>query len=775
MKKPVQILLLALLLAAPVVGADWTYSYTDDFSTDKAQSDAYLHSTFWASGATLLPEPCVQYLAGETGRGLAFMEYKEQLAQFGYRLPVGAAQTRRMIAGTITVDVSFPCNTEISQFPAGELFYSISPDGTAWSEKQSLGAGQNTIPIRSTEGACYVLFSGARAMIDDVRVSLSEEKATMRVPSEFATIQKAIDAARDGDVIEVAPATYLGSGNWDLDFRGKSIIVRSAAGPQSTTIRCDSGHRGFYFHQGETADSVLSGFTIRGGRINGANIPGGGIYCEYSSPTIINCVVEDCGAQLGGGIGCIGGEPAIIGCTIKKCTASSAGAGLYVLDSTATVVGCTISENSASGSVRGGGAYCAGEADVTFKNCIIAGNSAKAGAGILVEQSAGGVAWGEQCSVSIVNCTIAQNRLTSASGGSGGGVDVGDGDVTILNSIIWDNGGAGIAPTYAASVNYSDIQGGYFGQGNLSADPQFADSVFHLGAQSPCIDAGDPSFPAGGEPSPNGSRVNMGADGGTIEARTSLRSILYVDGTRSRQPSYSTIQAAIEAARDGDTILVWPGVYREEITFRGKAITVRSAADAAVITAPNGYACSFQGAESPRSILSNFVITGCGEGGIFCDVGASPTLKNLTIAKNTIGIQTFGGADPDIINCIIWENTVSSLFAWSGYTWKISYSCVEPTAWDTKSSNISPTAGNISTDPLFANSKNGDYHLRSQYGRYVPATGKWVLDSVMSPCIDAGDPSEQPRDERMPNGALINMGAHGGTPYASLSDGPVCP
>ena len=85
------------------------------------------------------------------------------------------------------------------------------------------------------------------------------------------------------------------------------------------------------------------------------------------------------------------------------------------------------------------------------------------------------------------------------------------------------------------------------------------------------------------------------------------------------------------------------------------------------------------------------------------------------------------------------------------------------------------TAGNLSTDPLFADSKNGDYHLRSQYGRYVPATGKWVLDGMTSPCIDAGDPSEHPRNERMPNGSLINMGAYGGTPYASMSDGPVCP
>jgi len=88
---------------------------------------------------------------------------------------------------------------------------------------------------------------------------------------------------------------------------------------------------------------------------------------------------------------------------------------------------------------------------------------------------------------------------------------------------------------------YSDIQGGWPGEGNIDADPLFADTAngnYHLISQagrwepnsqswvvdditSPCIDAGDPNTPIGLEPFPNGGIINMGAYGGTDEASKS--------------------------------------------------------------------------------------------------------------------------------------------------------------------------------------------------------------------------------------------------------------
>ena len=78
--------------------------------------------------------------------------------------------------------------------------------------------------------------------------------------------------------------------------------------------------------------------------------------------------------------------------------------------------------------------------------------------------------------------------------------------------------------------------------------------------------------------------------------------------------------------------------------------------------------------------------------------------------------------------------------------------------------------GNIYIEPLFVDPNNGDYHLKSERGRYWPRHNVWVLDDVTSDCIDAGDPSDYPSDEPMPNGDIINMGAYGGTAYASMSE-----
>jgi Disaggregatase related len=67
----------------------------------------------------------------------------------------------------------------------------------------------------------------------------------------------------------------------------------------------------------------------------------------------------------------------------------------------------------------------------------------------------------------------------------------------------------------------------------------------------------------------------------------------------------------------------------------------------------------------------------------------------------------------------------------------------------------------------------GDYHLRSQAGRWDRASQNWVRDVLTSPCIDAGDPDSDWTAEAAPNGGRINMGAYGGTPQASMSLSPV--
>ncbi len=185
------------------------------------------------------------------------MDYGEELAQLVYSFVVGPAPTGMQVRGTLRLDVSFPCNTEISQFPPGQLFYSTSGDGLAWSAPQSLQAGHYDIPLQSAKSTCYVLLGGTHAVIDNLRFSPAAPGATVRIVSRTVTqslrkpvpsstwmgnpggtgttatiepmrlrpIQQAINMAQDGDTVVVWPGVY----QEEIRFKGKAITVQSAA------------------------------------------------------------------------------------------------------------------------------------------------------------------------------------------------------------------------------------------------------------------------------------------------------------------------------------------------------------------------------------------------------------------------------------------------------------------------------------------------------------------------------------------------------------------
>ena len=138
----------------------------------------------------------------------------------------------------------------------------------------------------------------------DPETSDPNENGSVEHP--FDAIQEGINAAFDGDTVIVLQGTFTGTGNRDIDFLGKAITVRSTepndtAVVAATIIDCQGDpnepHRGFYFHSGEGANSVLNGLTIT----NGSAGHGGGIYCENSSPTLTNCTFSGNTATSNGG------------------------------------------------------------------------------------------------------------------------------------------------------------------------------------------------------------------------------------------------------------------------------------------------------------------------------------------------------------------------------------------------------------------------------------------------------------------------------------------
>lgn len=321
------------------------------------------------------------------------------------------------------------------------------------------------------------------------------------VPDVYPTIQDAIDAAVDGDVVIVADGTYTGIGNKNLDFGERAITVCSENGPELTIIDCENDGRGFYFQTGEAQDSIVAGFTIT----RGLSLNGGGISCDNSSPTINNCIFKsNTATQLGGGIYAGSSSPIVTNCTFEDNRGGEHAGGMCCSNSDAFISGCVFIANVCYKSSGDGGAILnAGYISPTIVNCLFVGNTAT---------ESGGAIRNSNSSPTIINCTFAQNSTRY-----GGAVcNAPYASPIITNCIFWSNSAStgdeidnngDCHPT----TSYCDIEGGWNGPkvtnrsgssvidggGNIAADPLFIDAVnpelyardYHLSDGSPCIDA----------------------------------------------------------------------------------------------------------------------------------------------------------------------------------------------------------------------------------------------------------------------------------------------
>jgi len=166
------------------------------------------------------------------------------------------------------------------------------------------------------------------------------------------------------------------------------------------------------YNSGVNSTAVLDGFTITKGQAYPVfgNTSGGGMYNNYSSPTLTNCSFSgNTTYNGGGGVYNNNSSPTLTNCSLSGNTAYNGGGGMFNLLSSPTLMNCSFSGNTTS--FGGGGIHNIYTSSPTLTNCIL---------------------WGNGTGTEIFNAT-------------------------------------GSSPT----VTYSIVQGGYPGTGNLNADPLF--------------------------------------------------------------------------------------------------------------------------------------------------------------------------------------------------------------------------------------------------------------------------------------------------------------
>jgi len=353
------------------------------------------------------------------------------------------------------------------------------------------------------------------------------------VPTDELTIQDAIGAATDGDVICVEPGTY----EENIDFLGKDLHILGEEGAASTVI--DGGRAGSaaVFVDGETADAVLEGFTLTGGlaydgggiyinassptlrslRIvgNEATNGGGGLAMEYgSSPVVDNVVIADNLADRDGGGAFVDGYNGVCDPTFthvvfasNEATQNYGGGLLLKGEGSALVENVMFLDNTSGG--WGGGAVVQVSGTPTFRQCAFIGNWANTRGGAIGSDLAS--------HITVENCLFLQNGVNTY----GGALFEWDGTATwdIRNNVFWEN----------TPSNVSGISDPIGSDGNFAAPPELTavgaadplDWDLHLQVGSPLIDAGAAGvFDADGGPGdigpyggPSAAMWDLDADG----------------------------------------------------------------------------------------------------------------------------------------------------------------------------------------------------------------------------------------------------------------------
>ena len=551
---------------------------------------------------------------------------------------------------------------------------------------------------------------------------------------DYTSIQPAIDAASDGDVVQVLPGEYL------ENIALKEGVDVVGGGAEQTIIRSISESFPMATVDGG-ADVTLGGFTITGGYY--------GIRCSGVSPTITDCVIwrnSSCGILMEAS-----------SATIARCViAQNALYGVQCLDSSAPAIShCTFSAN-------GYGVLCSSSAP-GLTNCILWGNW----------DDLEGVAEGS----SISHCDIKDGDFAG-----------GDGNISVDPRFVgWGLFNDSDNPLYVDVLHVGAEEGT---RENPFTKIVSALSVhgYHLGLGSPCLNAGEGNAHMGAYPDEEPSQ-SPGGDGVVINvaAGTYHESRLFAcHGAMVRGPADSP--ATIVAP--GDTVFFALGrcsvenfiinggddaidCYFSEARIRNCVIWecgqngVRSFKGSPWVQGCHMF-YNFGGAgvflDGGGGVVSDCLFGGHGTAGISCTGGCSATVRNCVVTEATVGLSCAGGANVAV------HNTTVSNAGWKGIEAKdgASVTIVNSIVWGNPFGDLSreggsieatfsdigeglPGEGNISANPLFEEGPLGSFYLDSD-----------------SPCVDKGSDTAEnlALDSRAtlrtsaPDSGTVDMGFH---------------
>lgn len=328
-------------------------------------------------------------------------------------------------------------------------------------------------------------------------------------------------------------ATYTlrsGSYRFDLLVENSRIMNNTGIGIEASSYAtvddCEiSGNGGDGLRCGINCiirDSRIAGNAGRGIRMSQSQLircvieenQGGGVVLEDRA-WVVDCIIRNNRGEYGAGVRFDGSsafpapqlmERCLLSGNVATMVGGAVAAGLNEYNEPALpgIFNCRI-ENNRADSGHGGGAYFY-DCEPTIYNTAFVGNEAVYGGGVSAVLSplrAAGCLWARNSASKwggavylgggiqhIAASTFADNRARRGPAISAPGCAL-----YIVDSIFWDNEDE---PTEflggRAWVKYSDVEGGWRGPGNISADPRFVDPEagdYRLAEGSPCVDAGD--------------------------------------------------------------------------------------------------------------------------------------------------------------------------------------------------------------------------------------------------------------------------------------------